>query len=96
MNRKDFFKKLGIGLGAVIIAPEVLADIKIRKVSKNEEYYKKLKAGEHGPYTLEREDALYVFDSGWWIPDKHKTYAKASLEADFLLAKYINDEIWLM
>ena len=82
MTRKDFFKKLGITLGAVAIAPQLLAkeEKKVRNVGKeqNEWYW-----NHRYPFTLEEcyEDgviwdnkAYYIRDDIWpsrlWNKDK--------------------------
>ena len=39
MNRKDFFKKLGIGAATVVVAPKVLAEIEEPKPQFDETVY---------------------------------------------------------
>lgn len=39
MNRKDFFKKLGIGVATIVVAPKVLAEIEESKPQPDESMY---------------------------------------------------------
>ena len=76
MTRKDFFKKLGITLGAVAIAPQLLAkeEKKVRNRSKeqeefNEWYYNNVRTGViwNGKAYFIRDD---IWPSRLWTEDK--------------------------
>ena len=60
MNRKDFFKRLGIGALAVIVAPKILAEVK-------EELPKGTLLHEDG--TIVTHDELFI-NSQWHVPTK--------------------------
>jgi len=88
MNRKDFFKKLGIGLSAVIIAPKILTEIGKDKPTGELETvtFKPKSISSHITVSDEFMDEF----------SQELIYTKASIEAEFLLRKAINDEIWFI
>ena len=62
MNRADFFKRLGIGALAVVVAPKVLAEVKDG-----------LPKGTllHEDGTVVTPDELKMSADGWHVPTKH-------------------------
>jgi hypothetical protein len=64
MNRKDFFKRLGIGAAAVIATPSILADIKVPEdVVTLSIYHDGVKIAEAKSYKIEY-DCLTTLDDG--------------------------------
>jgi len=83
MKRSDFLKRLGIGLGAVVVAPRVLAE----EVAK--EPIEKKPMGWHSrtfPSPIETETGMTVHI------DK---YSKYEIEKAYLLQKRIEEELFL-
>ncbi len=88
MNRKEFFKKLGLGALVVAVAPKVLAQ-------ENESH---LLTVSRSP---DKED---TFKDGAWYSRTYKYdvvrgeteffYSKVAMEADYELSKMINDELF--
>ena len=87
MNRKNFLKKLGIGLAVVAVTPKIVAEIEKEKPVE--------KLGTVTVKPKRFSSNIIVSDEFMDEFSQGLIYTKASLEADFLLAKYINDEIWL-
>jgi len=85
MNRKDFLKKLGIGLAVVAVTPKIVAEI------EKEKSIEKLETVTFKPKSISSH--ITVSDEFMDEFSQELIYTKASIEADFLLAKYINDEI---
>ena len=88
MNRKDFLKKLGIGLAVVAVTPKIVAEI------EKEKSIEKLETVTFKPKSISSN--ITISDEFMDEFSQELIYTKASIEADFLLSKAINDEIWLM
>jgi|WetSurSiteA1Bulk_404760.scaffolds.fasta_scaffold162183_1 hypothetical protein len=83
MNRKDFFKRLGIGVLAVVVAPKILAEEELNPVEfKPKSISSHIKASDD---VIDSLNGLYY---------NSEVYYKAQLKADFKLSEYINDEIF--
>ena len=88
MKRSDFLKRLGIGLGAVVVTPRVLANMP----AKEETYpafdadliNKRLSKLRKYPLT---PDECYPHIDG--------IYSKASLEAEYEMKKHIQEQLFL-
>ena len=98
MKRVDFLKRLGIGLGAVVVAPMVLAEMPAKEKTHpafNENLINK-RLSELRKYPL-TYDECYVPDwspsmgvpEGWRVPSRYE------LEQLCLLQKDINNQIFL-
>jgi hypothetical protein len=88
MNRKEFFKKLGLGALVVAVAPKVLAQ-------ENESHLLTVSR------TTDKED---TFKDGAWYSRTYKYdvkrgeieyyYSDEAMEVDYELMKRVNDELF--
>lgn len=102
MNRADFFKKLGLGALGIAIAPKVLGEIKEDDTTLKPVEYKPKTISSHIKVSDEAIDSL----NGWHKrsfnliqrrgDDFPYYYTPKMAEVDFMLSKYINDELWLL
>jgi len=88
MNRKNFLKKLGIGLAVVAVTPKIVAEI------EKEKSIEKLETVTFKPKSISSH--ITVSDEFMDEFSQELIYTKASIEAEFLLRKAINDEIWFI
>ena len=88
MNRKDFLKKLGIGLAVVAVTPKIVAEI------EKEKSIEKLETVTFKPKSISSH--ITVSDEFMDEFSQELIYTKASIEAEFLLRKAINNEIWFI
>lgn len=75
MNRKEFFKKLGLGVLGIAVAPKVLAEIKeershVISVSRTvTNYGATSEIFYDGNYQCSTFAPWEYESDGWWIPD---------------------------
>ena len=96
MNRKEFFKKLGLGALVVAVAPKVLAEeneshlLTVSRTPDRENTFKdgKLLTNEEGiPYTCTSRYRVIREEPEFY-------YSEAAMEADYELMKMVNDELF--
>lgn len=82
MRRRDFFKNLGLGAAAAVVAPAVVKAATEEMASPEPE---KITIIDNGNLTL-----------GTTTPDHLlEVYSKAQMEADFLLKQRFDEELFL-
>lgn len=69
MNRSEFLKKLGIGIGVAIVAPKVLAELPT-------EEYKGIPLGTHGFDHLKPIMDMPIGVDGWTLEEYFKYYKR--------------------
>ena len=87
MKRSDFLKKLGIGLGVAIVAPQVLAGMPDKVETLKPVEYKPKKLSTNITVS---DEFIGDFSSGF-----DGAYSRAALEAEYGLSKHIQDLLFL-
>ena len=93
MKRSDFLKRLGIGLGAVVVAPRVLAEMPAKEEDIPDDIKKELtETFNNAPWEVKfvnNWNPSMEVPEGWRVPSRYE------LEQLYLLQKDINNQIFL-